>query len=204
MEDPQPLASAIHDAIVDILVATAACGASQASDALRRDLPMLAPRLAHLATSDDLVIAIVHATNPRRVTDVRRLLASPEASADCGIATLGPLLWTLLHLVAQSRRIAHAGLLRGRHIFAVLLARLPDYFPEGCSCRQNLKRRMPAIQRYFQNNPSVGVSVLDYSIALHCDINVELDSPPYGDLGSYKEARKFWLIAGGMAPGAVR
>lgn len=196
---------AAEDAALDVLATTAMCGSTSVFLRLWADLPIVAPRLAPFAAAirpDDSRAALAQLATTARVSGARHIAAQMRGPVDlvapdgCGIATLGPLLWRLLHTVAQMPQTV---VVSGRTLspIAYLLLVFVDYFPPACPCRANYSRMLPQLRRAIRRRPVLSpADGLLLTVALHAAVNRTLKRPPYGLLGSEAAAMEFWMRGG--------
>lgn len=199
MLDPVAVA---EDAALDLLATTALCGSTPVFRRLWADLFAVAPRLAPFAATiraDDPRAALAQLVAAARVSGAKHIASQMRAPVDlvapdgCGIATLGPLLWRLLHTVAQ---LPHPVVANGRTLspIAYLLLVFIDYFPPACPCRANYSRLLPALRRRVRQRPVLPpADGLALTVALHAAVNRSLSRPPFGALGSRAAAMEFWM-----------
>lgn len=194
-------ASAAEDAALDLLATTALCGATSVFQRLWADLGALAPRLALASASipvDRPRVALAQLVVAARRRDARLFVDQMErapalvAADGCGIDALGPMLWRLLHVVAQLD--AHV-LVGGRPVrpIAYLLVVFPGYFPPRCPCRANYVGRLPKIRRFLRAHPDLAPELaLRLTVDLHAAVNRSLGRAPFAHHGSAENAMHFW------------
>lgn len=194
-------ASAVEDAALDLLATTALCGATSVFQRLWADLGAIAPRLALASAGipvDQPRLALAQLVVAARRRDARLFVDQMErapalvAADGCGIDALGPMLWRLLHLVAQLD--AHV-LIGGRPVrpIAYLLVMFPGYFPPRCPCRANYVARLPKIRRFLRARPDLSPELaLRLTVDLHAAVNRSLGRKPYADYKTPENAMFFW------------
>ena len=201
---------------LSLLATTALCGATSVFQRLWADLGAIAPRLAlasagiagpggPLSTSEGWSIpadrprvALASLVVAARRRDARLFVDQMErapalvAADGCGIDALGPMLWRLLHVVAQLDTHVLVG---GRPVrpIAYLLVMFPGYFPPRCPCRANYVGRLPKIRRFLRAHPDLAPDLaLRLTVDLHAAVNRSLGRAPFAHHGSAENAMFFW------------
>lgn len=201
MAPPVDCLARAEDAALDLLATTALCGATSVFARLWADLGAVAPRLAFASANISIAnprLAVAQLVRAAGRRDARLFVTQMEQAPElvardgCGIDALGPMLWRLLHTVAQLDTHVVVG---GRPVrpIAYLLLVFPEYFPPRCPCRANYVARLPALRRFLRRNPQLDPDLaLRLTVDLHASVNRQLKRAPYAHHMSAENAMFFW------------